>query len=136
MFFEHNECMEYSNIDFPSTWKKHKPSLCRGCLAGCCTMPVEVKIEDLVRLGLVGNSEALGSQKKIANQLLKSKVIVNFRQNTGLFMLAQKPNQDCIFLDSKTRLCTVYERRPGVCRQFPEIGPRPGFCPAKSNESM
>jgi len=32
----------------------------------------------------------------------------------------------CMFLDVKTRRCTVYEARPGVCREYPE-GPRCGY---------
>jgi Fe-S-cluster containining protein len=26
----------------------------------------------------------------------------------------------CMMLDQKTRRCTVYEARPGVCRKFPD----------------
>ncbi|MBX9765905.1 MAG: YkgJ family cysteine cluster protein, partial [Bdellovibrionales bacterium] len=37
---------------------------------------------------------------------------------------------DCYFLEAKTRRCTVYEKRPQVCRFFPErMGPKLGFCP-------
>jgi len=92
-------------------------------------MPVEIKVEDLLRLELISEDE-LSSPKKIAKKLIKSGVLRSYREGTGNFMLTQKPNDDCYFLDSKTRLCTVYEKRPGVCRQFPQIGPRPGFCPA------
>lgn len=93
-------------------------------------MPVEVTLDDLIQLGLVDRDEAEGSLRKIAKKLIKEKYITSYRQSTGLFMLAQKTNRDCYFLDSKTRLCTVYEKRPGVCRKFPSIGPRPGYCPA------
>lgn len=92
-------------------------------------MPVEVRIEDLVRLELVTEDEAQGSQKRVFKKLKKAGLVSSFRDGTGLFMLSQKKMSDCIFLDSDTRLCTVYERRPGVCRQFPSIGPRPGYCP-------
>ena len=122
--------------DRPSTWKAYKPSYCATCWAGCCTMPVEVKIEDLIRLGLVGELEAQGSLKKIAKELMAEKIIASYRQSTGLFILAQKPNGDCHFLDSKTRRCAVYESRPGVCRQFPSIGPRPGFCPSANVDNV
>jgi hypothetical protein len=48
------------------------------------------------------------------------------------FMITQKPNDDCYFLDSKTRLCSVYEKRPDTCRQFPsQLGTRVGFCPVE-----
>ena len=32
----------------------------------------------------------------------------------------------CTFLDQKTRKCTVYDARPGVCREFPD-SPRCGY---------
>lgn len=92
-------------------------------------MPVEVKWEDLLRLGVVEESDQ-SSMKKTVKKLIKQGVITSYRQSTGLFMLTQKSNRDCYFLDLKTRLCTVYEKRPGVCREFPSIGPRPGYCPS------
>ena len=95
-------------------------------------MPVEVKLSDLIRLQLVTEDEAAGSIKKMVKRLIKDGLIVSYRQGTEFFMLSQKANRDCIFLDSKTRLCTVYEKRPDTCRDFPSIGPRPGFCPAGS----
>ena len=92
-------------------------------------MPVEVLAEDLFRLGLIGEDEVRGSPKKVFKKLSKQGVLKSFRASTGLFMLVQKSNDDCIFLGAD-RLCEVYDRRPGVCREFPKIGPRPGFCPA------
>ena len=92
-------------------------------------MPVEVKLSDLIRLEVVSEDEASGSIKKLAKRLSKEGIISSYRQGTDLFMLTQKANRDCLYLNEKTRLCTVYEKRPDVCRQFPEIGPRPGFCP-------
>lgn len=92
-------------------------------------MPVEVKLSDLIRLGLTDADEANASIKKLAKRLIKEGVISSYRQGTDLFMLTQKANRDCYYLDLKSRRCTVYEKRPDVCRQFPEIGPRPGYCP-------
>ncbi|MNT74825.1 Flagellin N-methylase [compost metagenome] len=92
-------------------------------------MPVEVKLSDLIRLGVTDEDEASGSIKKLAKRLMREGIIVSYRQGTEFFMLQQKSNRDCLYLDTKTRLCTVYEKRPDTCRQFPSIGPRPGFCP-------
>ncbi len=93
-------------------------------------LPVEVKIEDLIRLELVTADEAIGSHKKIAKRLQREGIVKSYRTSSGLFMLEQNEGRDCYFLDKKTRLCSVYEKRPGVCREFPKtIGPRPGFCP-------
>ncbi len=93
-------------------------------------MPVEVKVEDLLHLGLVTVDEIQQSLKKTAKRLKKEGVITSYREGTDFFMLTQKSNEDCYFLDSKTRLCTVYDRRPNTCRDFPtRVGPRVGFCP-------
>ncbi|MBL7544933.1 MAG: YkgJ family cysteine cluster protein [Bdellovibrionaceae bacterium] len=119
------------DIDRPSTWRKFSSDeACRSCNASCCTMPVEVTLSDLIRLNLVSEDEVQNlTVRKIAKRLVKEKWITSYREATGLFMLTQKANRDCIFLDSKTRLCTSYSTRPDVCRQFPAIGPRPGYCP-------
>jgi len=119
--------------DRPSTWVRYRDGLCDGCTAACCTMPVEIVAEDLLRLGLIGEDELRGSPKKIFKRLSKEGILKSYRGSTGLFMLVQKSNDDCIFL-GEDRLCTVYEKRPGVCREFPSIGPRPGFCPSRKRK--
>ena len=97
-------------------------------------MPVEVKASDLVRLGVASQDEVDNSIKKLAKRLKKEKIITSYREGTEFFMITQKANSDCYFLDSRTRLCTVYERRPDTCRQFPaQIGARVGFCPVEWN---
>lgn len=96
-------------------------------------MPVEIKADDIVRLELADPEEIESSPRKVAKRLIRDGILKSYRESTGLFMLEQKTNRDCIFLD-KNRLCKVYEKRPSVCRKFPEIGPRPGWCP-HSNKS-
>jgi uncharacterized protein len=119
--------------DRPSTWVPYKESLCKSCHADCCAMLLEVTINDLVRLNLCTEDEAAGSHKKLFKRLRKEKILMSYRDGTGLFMMQSKANGDCQFLDSRTRLCTVYDKRPDVCRKFPSIGPRPGYCPARKN---
>jgi Fe-S-cluster containining protein len=114
----------------PSTWTKYNKGLCEGCWSGCCTLPVEASAADLIRLGLITEEEAAISLKDVGKKLMKQKVIQAFNAKIQLFVLAQVAGRDCIYLD-KDRLCTVYDKRPEVCRRFPTIGPRPGFCPAK-----
>lgn len=120
----------------PSEWIKYRSGMCQGCWGGCCTLPVEASVSDLVRLGLVSEDEACGSLKKVARRLEKEGVIQAFVQRSQLFVLEQRNGRDCVFLHPRTRLCTVYEKRPEVCRQFPRIGPRPGYCPQSSIEAM
>lgn len=116
--------------DKPWTWVKYQEGLCRTCKGSCCSMPVEVKVSDLVRLGLASEDEKQGSLKKLAKRLLKEKRISSYRESSQLFMLSARPDGDCSFLDPRSRLCTVYEKRPDTCRQFPvQVGPRVGWCP-------
>jgi len=91
-------------------------------------MPLEVSLPDLIRLGLVKKEEAIQELGTIANRLKKQKIIQKFHPKKMVFVIAQKKNKDCIFLDENRR-CTVYLKRPEICRQFPKIGPKPGFCP-------
>jgi Fe-S-cluster containining protein len=120
--------MNSVNFDKISTWIKFRPTLCEGCTALCCSLPLELDKNDLLRLGLVSEDEIAGSLKKVAKRLQGEKIIKNFRAATGLFTLAQKMDGTCIFLNEKKQ-CTVYSNRPKVCREFPQIGPRPGYCP-------
>ncbi|MBY0470443.1 YkgJ family cysteine cluster protein [bacterium] len=114
----------------PGEWRKYKTGMCEGCWAGCCTLPVEVSVSDLIRLGLATEDEAAESQKKIARRLEKEGIIQSYRAHSQLFILQQRNGRDCIYLN-KNRLCTVYDKRPEVCRKFPKIGPRPGYCPVR-----
>ena len=113
----------------PSSWKQYKNGMCEGCWAGCCTLPLEVSAFDLIRLELITEDEAAQSLKKAAKKLMKQGYVQSYHANSGIFIIEQRAGRDCIFLDDKTRRCTVYEKRPEVCRTFPKIGPRPGFCP-------
>jgi Fe-S-cluster containining protein len=116
--------------DKPWTWQKYKDGICTGCIGACCMMPVEVKASDLIRLGLTSVDEIETSAKKVAKKLIKEGIVSSYREGTDLFMLSSRSNGDCYYLHPKTRLCTVYEKRPEVCRKFPtEMGPRLGFCP-------
>ena len=105
--------------------------MCDGCWSGCCTLPLEVSAYDLIRLEVITEDEAAASLKKVAKKLMKEGIVQSYRATTGVFIIEQRYGRDCIFLGEKDRLCTVYEKRPEVCRQFPKIGPRPGYCPAR-----
>ncbi|MCX6111428.1 MAG: YkgJ family cysteine cluster protein [Proteobacteria bacterium] len=120
-------------LDNLANWTKFRPKLCQGCTAGCCRLPVEANAFDMVRLGLLHEDEACGGLKKAAKHLLSTGKIRQFRASTGLFTLMQTMAGDCTYLGPDRR-CTVYENRPGVCRRFPEVGPRPGYCPARKIE--
>nr|WP_315227647.1 YkgJ family cysteine cluster protein [uncultured Limnohabitans sp.] len=118
------------DVDRPDTWTRYRNGLCNSCAANCCTMPVEVKLPDLVRLQLVDPFEAEHEEPKhIAKRLSKAGVIEHFNFKNSIFTLSRRASGDCQFLDAKTRRCTVYEQRPNTCRLHPQVGPRPNYCP-------
>jgi hypothetical protein len=46
------------DVDRSETWTRYRAGMCDSCQANCCTMPLEVRVRDLVRLGLVDPFEA------------------------------------------------------------------------------
>lgn len=93
-------------------------------------MPVEVRLPDLVHLGLVDPFEAEHEEpKQIAKRLIKAGAVGHFNFKHSIFTLSRRANGDCLYLDARARRCTVYEQRPNTCRKHPEVGPKPGYCP-------
>ena len=102
--------------------------MCHSCVSSCCTLPVEVRITDLIRIGVVDEFERGEPPKNIAKRLQKDGLVERYNQKSGIFTLTRMANNDCYYLDRKTRLCTIYDKRPDTCRNHPRIGPRPGYC--------
>lgn len=114
----------------PASWKKFTQNSCKTCAATCCSMPIEVRWEDLVRLNLVNETDILQPLKKLVARLKKEKIITAHRKETGLFAMKQTSEGVCRYLVGNK--CGVYKNRPLVCRAFPlEMGWRHGFCPQK-----
>lgn len=110
------------------TWARYSNGLCGDCRATCCTLPVEVRIDDLIRLEVVDAFERDEPPKNVAKRLSKAGIVEHFNQKHGIFTLTRLANGDCLYLDRQTRLCTVYAKRPDTCRNHPRVGPRPGYC--------
>jgi Fe-S-cluster containining protein len=93
-------------------------------------MPLEVRVRDLVRLGLVDAFEADNEDPaRIAKRLQKARIVERFNTKAEVFTLMRRADGDCTYLDAKTRLCTVYELRPDTCRLHPQQkSPRAGYC--------
>lgn len=117
-----------TRLEDPSTWIKFTPKLCKNCNGSCCKLPVEVTIIDLVRMGYADEFEMDENPKKIAKRLKKAGIIEHFYPKKELFTLTRLANGDCLFLDTRNRLCTIYQDRPDTCRNHPRIGPRSGYC--------
>lgn len=117
-----------ADIDRTETWQRFDKRLCQSCRATCCTLPVEVRLDDLVRLGLADEFERGEPLKTVFRRLSKTGVVERLNPKSGLFTLRRMANGDCQYLDRVTRRCTVYEKRPDTCRNHPQVGPRPGYC--------
>ncbi len=117
------------DIEDPKTWQQYKKGMCTSCQSGCCTLVVEVTAADLIRMELTDQWEVDNSLKSLIKRLKKEGIIKRYNFKTGIFVLEQCSNGDCLFLDKK-RNCRIYENRPAVCRKHPLVlGPRPGYCP-------
>jgi Fe-S-cluster containining protein len=112
-----------------STWIPYNRRLCNGCRALCCTMPVEVKLADLVRMGVITSFEAEEPIKTLTRRLKKKGVVERYSRKSQVFTLVRLANNDCLYLEGTSRKCRIYEKRPDTCRNHPLVGPRPGFCP-------
>jgi len=117
-----------SDFNDTRTWHKFSKGMCDECQASCCAMPVEVWLPDLIKMKLVDEFEAGDPLKQIAKRLIQARVVEQFSHAAGVFTLARRANGDCIYLEQKTRRCTIYELRPKTCQNHPQKGPRPGFC--------
>ena len=83
--------VQYVDVDRCETWTRYRAGLCDNCHAHCCTMPVEVRLPDLVRLGLVDPFEAEHeAPKQIARRLEKAGQIDHFNFKHGIFTLARR----------------------------------------------
>ncbi len=118
------------DVDRVETWSRYRAGLCDSCQANCCTMPLEIRLPDLVRLGLVEAFEAENEDPaRIAKRLQKARVIDRYHAKAEIFTMARRADGDCTFLHPQTRRCTVYAQRPDTCRLHPQQkSPRPGYC--------
>jgi Fe-S-cluster containining protein len=120
-----------AELDRIDTWIRYESNMCHSCVSSCCTMPVEVRFNDLLRIGLVEEFERGEPRKSIAKRLQKEGIVERYNQKAEIFTLVRMANNDCLYLDRKTRLCTIYDKRPDTCRNHPKVGPRPGYCAFK-----
>lgn len=73
------------------------PDECRGCGA-CCSLTIDLRPEDSPPKHLIRTTtDSDGTLHRT---------------------LAQAPSGFCAALDPLTHACTIYDQRPGVCRDF------------------
>ncbi len=90
---------------------------CSNCPAYCCSYTrIQVKVRDVRRLAkffAIPEKDVLRRYTKKGHTARE----VVLRHKTD-----EHYGSVCTFLDRETRRCTVYEARPGICREFPGTG--------------
>jgi uncharacterized protein len=87
---------------------------CDACPAYCCSYEqIIVEPSDLARLG-----KRFGLTPEEATRRFSRP---GFDEGTRILRHTRDRvyGSACMFLDRKTRKCTVYEHRPEICREFP-----------------
>jgi Fe-S-cluster containining protein len=88
---------------------------CAKCPAYCCTYTeIEVTSRDIERLARHFGLSYAAAEERFTKADAKEKIRMMRHRKDTIFDSA------CMMLDQKTRRCTVYESRPGVCRKFPD----------------
>ena len=64
----------------PTSWLKYTKNSCNKCVATCCTMPIEVRFEDLIRLNFITEDDLAVPLKKLVARLKKENVITAYRE--------------------------------------------------------
>jgi Fe-S-cluster containining protein len=86
---------------------------CNKCVAYCCSIydRVQVTPRDLRRLAAHFNVLPEVASQRFTKLWGKERILR--RRADRLF------GQACMFLNQETRKCTIYDARPGTCREFP-----------------
>lgn len=87
---------------------------CRNCPSYCCTYPrIPVNQRDIRRLARRFGIDEDAAERRFTKQGHGKRERVLRHQRDEVFGSA------CRFLDRETRLCTVHDARPSICRNHP-----------------
>ena len=88
---------------------------CSKCPGYCCSYPeIEVTPRDVERLAKHFGLSYAEAEERLTKYDAKEKVRLLRHQKDEHFASV------CVMFDRKARRCTVYEARPGVCRDYPD----------------
>lgn len=92
---------------------------CLKCPAYCCSYDrIDINKRDLARLARHFGVDIETARQRFTK--IKRGDMVLRHQKDHIFPSV------CMFLDTKTRRCTIYEARPGTCHAYPDQ-PRCGY---------
>lgn len=97
---------------------------CLECISTCCKLEVDITYKEYLYFIEMGHDDKIINK---LNNFLKNNPLYNCNKKIEFIFNLYKDNyatlkkEDdgyCVFLDRKTRLCTIYEDRPLVCKEF------------------
>jgi len=95
---------------------------CNKCPAYCCSYPlIEIGRRDIVRLARHFGLAYEQAEDRFTKYDANEKARALRHKKDRIFRTV------CIFLDTKARKCSIYDARPGVCRDYPPDTPRCGY---------
>lgn len=109
------------NVDDEGT---HDPDECELCVERCKTVACDCQCgkccEQLIIEVSLRDAEREPRIKQLCSPLWDSDIeIFEHRREVGGYLLNSHDNEGaCVFFDRQTRLCTIHETRPLVCRLF------------------
>jgi uncharacterized protein len=88
---------------------------CAKCPGYCCSYPeIEVTPRDIQRLAKHFDLDYAAAEERFTKYDAKERVRLLRHKKDTVFATV------CTFFDQDKRRCTVYESRPGVCREYPD----------------
>lgn len=94
---------------------------CAKCPGYCCSYQlIEIGKRDIARLGRHFGLDYVDAEERFTKYDASQKARVLRHRKDKVF------DSVCMFFDQDARRCTVYEARPGVCRDYP-LAPRCGY---------
>jgi Fe-S-cluster containining protein len=89
-------------------------------MAGCCTLLVEFNKDEYDRMVKCGHKEAMITKTDIYlkkhPEKQKHRKQLDKIHNDIFAEMKQGENKHCVLLDIDSRLCTIYEDRPKLCK--------------------
>lgn len=87
---------------------------CHNCPAYCCTYPrIEVRPRDLTRIAKHFGIGPLAAKRRFTKEGSDPGEVILRHRKDDIYGSA------CRFLDVSTRMCTIHEARPDICREHP-----------------
>ena len=95
---------------------------CLKCPGYCCSYPeIEVTPRDIERLAKHFGLDYAQAEERFTKYDADERARALRHKKDTVFKTV------CMFLDANSRSCSIYDARPGVCRDYPLDTPRCGY---------